>query len=53
MQAWEGHGVVATGRQMLGETDPVSSDRLLLLLQVTPGIDSDSQCVLSIGSRAM
>lgn len=23
-QVWEGLGVVATGRQMLGETDPVS-----------------------------
>lgn len=23
-QVWEGMGVVATGRQMLGETDPVS-----------------------------
>ena len=24
LQVWEGLGVVATGRQMLGETDPVS-----------------------------
>lgn len=23
LQVWEGLGVVATGRQMLGETDPV------------------------------
>lgn len=45
MQVWEGQGVVATGRQMLGETDPVSAALAVmprLHLVQTPHTHSDN-----------